>query len=48
METAEERAWLETLVERFEGHKYSFRALALEIVMSPFFVKAGTEGEVAQ
>ena len=48
METSEERAWLETLVERFEGHKYSFRALALEIVMSPFFVKAGTEGEVAQ
>ena len=44
METSEERAWLETLVERFEGHKYSFRALALEIVMSPFFVKAGTEG----
>ena len=48
VETPQERVWLETLVERFEGHKYRFRALALEIVMSPFFMKAGTEGEVSQ
>lgn len=48
VETTAERAWLETLVERFEGHKYRFKALALEIVMSPFFAQAGTEGEVEQ
>ena len=48
IETNEERAWLDTLVERFEGHKYRFRALALEVVMSPFFRKAGATEEAEQ
>ena len=41
-ESEEEAALLAVLTERFEHHEYGFKALVLEMIMSPLFRTAGT------
>ena len=41
-ESEEEAALLAVLTERFEVHDYGFKALVLELIMSPLFRTAGT------
>jgi hypothetical protein len=41
VETAEERAWLKALTERFVAHGHQVRPLILELVMSPLFRQVG-------
>jgi hypothetical protein len=40
-EADEESEWLKVLTERFEHHDYRFKALVLELIMSPLFRQAG-------
>jgi hypothetical protein len=46
--TQEERSWVSTLSDRFEGHGYRMKRLILEFIMSPLFTKVGAPQEVEE